>query len=76
MQARGLVWVPRCTKVYYKGGKLYSKTGRGEFMPEDEAKKDGNREVKPTEGKIGTLGKGAAVPRLPEAKVTHRLSGG
>ena len=50
-KARGLVWVDRGTKVYYKGGKFYGKTGRGEFMPEDVAKKDGNREEKPTDGK-------------------------
>jgi hypothetical protein len=47
----GLVWVDTSTKVYYKGRKFYGKTRRGEFMPEDVAKKDGNREEKPTDGK-------------------------
>ena len=38
-KARGLVWVDRNTNVNDKGGKSYGKTGRGEFMPEDVAKK-------------------------------------
>ena len=42
---RGLVWVPKNTKIYYKGGELYGK-GQGEFMPESEAQKAGNREQK------------------------------
>jgi len=42
---RGLVWVPKNTKIYYKGGEFYGK-GQGEFMPEPEAQKDGNREQK------------------------------
>jgi hypothetical protein len=50
-KARGLVWVDPSTKVYYKGGQFYGKTRRGEFMPEDVAKKDGNREEKPMGGK-------------------------
>jgi hypothetical protein len=41
-KARGLVWVPKNTGVYYKGGELYGK-GEGEFMPESEAQKAGNR---------------------------------
>jgi hypothetical protein len=44
-KARGLVWVPKNTRVYYKGGDLYGK-GEGEFMPESEAQKAGNREQK------------------------------
>ncbi len=42
-KARGLVWVPKNTKDYYKSGKLYGK-GQGEFMPEAEAQKAGCRE--------------------------------
>ena len=42
-KARGLVWVPKNAKIYYKGGELYGK-GEGEFMPEPEAQKAGNRE--------------------------------
>jgi len=42
---RGLVWVPKNAKIYYKGGELYGK-GQGEFMPEHEAQKAGNREQK------------------------------
>jgi len=49
-KARGLVWVGKNTKVYYKGGELYGK-GEGEFMPEAEAQKAGNREQKPAEEK-------------------------
>ena len=45
-KARGLVWVPKNTRAYYKGGELYGK-GEGEFMPESEAQKAGNREGKP-----------------------------
>ncbi len=37
------------TKVYCKGGDLYGK-GEGEFMPEAEAQKAGNREQKPVDG--------------------------
>ena len=47
---RGLVWVPKNAKIYYKGGELYGK-GEGEFMPEAEAQKAGNREQKPAEEK-------------------------
>jgi hypothetical protein len=43
-KARGLVWVPKNTRVYYKDGDLYGK-GEGEFMPETEAQKAGNREA-------------------------------
>jgi hypothetical protein len=39
----GLVWVPKNTKVYYRGGNLYGK-GQGEFMPEAEAQEAGNKE--------------------------------
>jgi hypothetical protein len=42
-KAHGLVWVPKNTKVYYKGGNLYGK-GQGEFMPEAEAQEAGNKE--------------------------------
>jgi len=49
-KARGLVWVGKNTRVYYKGGELYGK-GEGEFMPEAEARKEGNREQKPADGK-------------------------
>jgi hypothetical protein len=49
-KARGLVWVPKNTKVYCKSGELYRK-GEGEFMPEAEAQKAGNREQKPADGK-------------------------
>lgn len=42
-KAHGLVWVPKNTKEYYKSGNLYGK-GQGEFMPETEAQKAGNRE--------------------------------
>jgi hypothetical protein len=49
-KARGLVWVGKNTKVYYKGGELYGK-GEGEFMPEAEALKAGNREQKVADGK-------------------------
>lgn len=44
-KARGLVWVAKNTRVYYKDGKLYGK-GSGEFMPEAEAQKAGYREQK------------------------------
>jgi hypothetical protein len=43
-KARGLVWVPKNMRVYYKGGDLYGK-GEGEFMPEGEAQKAGNHEA-------------------------------
>jgi len=49
-KARGLVWVGKNTRVYHKGGELYGK-GDGEFMPESEAQKAGNREQKPAEEK-------------------------
>ena len=49
-KARGLVWVGKNTKIYCKGGALYGR-GEGEFMPEAEAQKAGNREQKPAEGK-------------------------
>jgi hypothetical protein len=49
-KARGLVWVGKNTKVYYKAGELYGK-GEGEFMPEAEAQKAGNREQKHAEEK-------------------------
>jgi hypothetical protein len=42
-KARGLVWVPKNTKEYYKSSNLYGK-GEGEFMPEAEAQKAGNHE--------------------------------
>ena len=42
-KARGLVWVPKNKKVYYKSGELYGK-GEGEFMPENVAQKAGNRQ--------------------------------
>ena len=42
-KARGLVWVPKHAKEYYKSGKLYGK-GEGEFMPEAVAQKAGNHE--------------------------------
>ncbi len=42
-KAHALVWVPKNTKAYYKGGSLYGK-GEGEFMPEAEAQKAGNHE--------------------------------
>lgn len=42
-KTHGLVWVPKNTKEYYKSGNLYGK-GQGEFMPEAEAQKAGNRE--------------------------------
>lgn len=42
-KARGLVWVPKNTKEYYKGGNLYGK-GQGEFMPEAEAQEAGNHQ--------------------------------
>lgn len=44
-KARGLVWVPKNAKIYYKRGELYGK-GEGEFMPEPEAQRAGNREAK------------------------------
>jgi len=44
------VWVGKNTRVYHKGGELYGK-GDGEFMPESEAQKAGNREQKPAEEK-------------------------
>jgi len=49
-KARGLVWVGKNTRLYHKGGELYGK-GEGEFMPEAEARKAGNREQKPAEEK-------------------------
>lgn len=42
-KARGLVWLPKNTKEYYKGGNLYGK-GKGEFMPEAEAQEAGNHQ--------------------------------
>lgn len=40
-QAKGMVWVNLGTKVYYKSGKYYGKTKKGEFMTEADAQKAG-----------------------------------
>jgi hypothetical protein len=47
-KAKGLVWANLNSKIYHKDGANYGKTKNGKFMTEDDAKKAGFREAKPS----------------------------